>query len=174
MALIIYFSRADENLINGEIKVIQQGNTEKVAEEIANMTNLEVKQLIPLHEYPKNYDQTVKITEIEKKEKCYIPYHDIEVDLDKHREIFIGYPNWHGTLPRIVASFLQDHDFQQKEIFPFCTHEGSGLGNSVNEIKVLCPKANVYIGLPIRGSRVDKSERAVSNWLVQYRGSFLD
>lgn len=153
--------------------MIEQGNTEIVAEKIAKMIEIEMKQVISLKDYPKQYQQTIKITEIEKKEDKYVPYKDLEVNIDEHREIFIGYPNWHGTLPRIVTSFLKDHNFEKKEIFPFCTHEGSGLGNSVNEIKSLCSDANVYIGLPIRGSKVDRGNRAISNWLVQYQSSIL-
>lgn len=37
-SLVIYFSHIGENYINGEIKDINKGNTEVVAEKISQMT----------------------------------------------------------------------------------------------------------------------------------------
>lgn len=48
--------------------------------------------------------------------------------------ILLGYPNWWGTMPMAVCSFLEAYDFAGKTIVPFCTHEGSGLGSSERDI----------------------------------------
>jgi flavodoxin len=64
-----------------------------------------------------------------------------------------------------VFTFLESYDFSGKTIIPFCTHEGSGLGNSERDIKKLCPKANVKYGLAIRGSNVSRADNEIKNWI---------
>ena len=50
--------------------------------------------------------------------------------IDDYDVIFLGYPNWCGTMPMALWTFLENHDFSGKTIYPFCTHEGSGVGHS--------------------------------------------
>lgn len=64
-----------------------------------------------------------------------------------------------------VFTFFEEYDFLGKTIIPFCTHEGSGLGRSERDIKKLCPNSNVFEGLAIRGSSVNKAQNSVSAWL---------
>ena len=58
-------------------------------------------------------------------------------------------------------------DFEGKTIYPFNTHEGSGLGNSINDIKNSAPKATVKDGFALRGSeaRKEDSHESIRNWL---------
>ena len=79
--------------------------------------------------------------------------------------VFLGYPNWWGTIPMPVASFLSEYDFSGKTIAPFCTNEGSQMGRSVDDIKKLCPKATVANGLAIRGSSVKNAQSDITKWL---------
>ena len=64
-----------------------------------------------------------------------------------------------------VFSFLEKHDLSGKTILPFCTHEGSGLGHSLSDIKKLCPKSTVSRGLAIQGESVQRAEGEISVWL---------
>ena len=48
-------------------------------------------------------------------------------DIDQYDEIYLGYPNYWGTMPMAVYTFLESYDFTGKKIHPFCTHEGSGI-----------------------------------------------
>jgi flavodoxin len=80
-----------------------------------------------------------------------------------------GYPNWWGTMPMAVWIFLEAHDFAGKTILPFCTHEGSGLGQSERDIRSLCPGARVLRGLAIRGGSVRKAEQTIAAWLQENR-----
>ena len=68
-------------------------------------------------------------------------------------------------MPKAVFTFLEHYDFGGKVIKPFCTHEGSGMGRSVSDIKSLCPDAVVGDGLAILGSRVNKSKVDIERWL---------
>jgi flavodoxin len=70
-------------------------------------------------------------------------------------------------MPMAVHTFLEHFDFSGKVIKPFCTHEGSGLGRSVGDIKRLCPNATVEKGLAIHGSSVNQSELAIKKWVKE-------
>ena len=64
-----------------------------------------------------------------------------------------------------MFTFLESFDFSNKVIKPFCTHEGSGLGNSVKDIKKVCPLANVKDGLAIFGGEVKESQDVITKWI---------
>lgn len=85
--------------------------------------------------------------------------------MDDYSVIFLGYPNWWGTMPLPVFTFLEEYDFSQKTIIPFCTHEGSGLGHSAKDIAKLCPKARLLDGLALHGARVSDAKNNLTNWL---------
>ena len=65
-----------------------------------------------------------------------------------------------------VFTFLEHFDFTGKTIRPFCTHEGSGLGTSEEDIRRICSGAKVEKGLAIRGSSVSNSETLIRKWLT--------
>ncbi len=64
-----------------------------------------------------------------------------------------------------VFAFLERFDFDGKIIKPFCTHEGSGMGNSEKDIKRLCQGAKVEEGLAIRGGSVSRSRELIEKWV---------
>ena len=51
-------------------------------------------------------------------------------DLEEYDTIYVGYPNWWGTMPMVMFSFLEHYDLTEKKIIPFCTNEGSGMGEA--------------------------------------------
>jgi flavodoxin len=86
-------------------------------------------------------------------------------DMDSYKVIYIGYPNWWGTMPMAVFTFLESYDFSGKTLIPYCTHEGSGMGNSERDVKKLCSNAKVLPGLAITGGNVGRADKDVANWL---------
>lgn len=80
-------------------------------------------------------------------------------------EIYLGYPNYWGTMPMAVYTFLENYDFSGKKIYPFCTHEGSGLSRIEKDIKKAAKGAKVEKGLAIHGSSVDSARNTVEKWL---------
>ena len=79
--------------------------------------------------------------------------------------IFLGYPNWWGTMPMPVYTFLESYDFSGKKIVPFCTHEGSSMGHSEKDIAKACPKSTILEGLAIHGTSASSAESKVSSWI---------
>ena len=88
-------------------------------------------------------------------------------DISKYDTILLGYPIWYTNLPNIVKAFLESLDFEGKTIYPFNTHEGSEMGNSIKEIKKCAPKAIVKNGFSISGTsaRTIDSHEHIKNWL---------
>lgn len=85
--------------------------------------------------------------------------------IDEYDTIFIGYPNYWGSMPMAVFTFLEKFDFTGKIIYPFCTHEGSGFGNSIEELKAECKGAKLENGLAVVGSTARNYDEAIRNWI---------
>lgn len=168
MANVIYFSREGENLVNGQINIINQGNTKQLAKIIASQLGTESIEIRPVQDYPISYLETIDMVEKEFRENSKPAYYSVKKTLyDTH--LFIGFPTWCGSMPRIMKHFLEQENVSKKIIYPFCTHEGSGFGRSLHELNKACPMATIMPGLAIQGSRVNTSQKAVSNWLVHYK-----
>ena len=85
--------------------------------------------------------------------------------LDDYDTIVLAYPNYWGTMPMAVFTFLEHFDFTGKTILPLCTNEGSGMGGSERDLKRVCPGATVKAGLSITGSSAASSAGSVKRWL---------
>lgn len=167
MLAIVYFSHSGETLIEGEKRNLSKGNTEIIAEKIADQLNTSSIRLIPQKAYSKKYDQVVMQAKNELVKQAYPVFEPLSLNLKETEQILLGYPNWWGTFPRIIATFLQNYEWAGKIICPFCTHEGSGLGNSLSDLKKQCPQAIIERGLSIRGSRVERADLVIQNWLQE-------
>ena len=69
-------------------------------------------------------------------------------DISEYTDIFLGYLNYCGTMPMPVFTFLSSVSTEKKTIHPFCTNEGSGAGKSAEDIRKICPKADVNYRCP--------------------------
>ena len=85
--------------------------------------------------------------------------------LDDYDEIYLGYPNYCGTMPMAVYTFLEHYAWQGKTIHPFCTNEGSGLSNTEQDIRRVAKGAQVARGLSLRGSEVEGAKPKLEQWL---------
>ena len=160
-SLIVYFSRIGENSVNGAIEVIEKGYTEILAEKIAKLTNAEMWKLEPVEPYPFSYEECVRRANSE----GWVEYHTKKETLDEYDVIFLGFPNWWRTYPRIVATFIRDHNFFGKVVIPFCTNEEGALGFAESELKSSAKGAIVKAGFACRGYEVEKADEALKEWL---------
>jgi len=141
------------------------GNTREIANQIHKKVGGEIFEIQSVNPYPDDYDTVVKQAR-EELDSGYKPALKTTVaNIGSYEVIFIGYPDWWGTFPAPVKTFLSAYDFSGKVIVPFCTHEGSGLGRSVADISKLCPTSKLLEGLAIRGSTVKTAQDKVSEWL---------
>lgn len=163
--LVVFYSRADENYVNGLLKMLDVGNTEIAAGIIKRLTGADMFKIEQLNPYSKDYNECIAQAQDDQRRNARPQLLKYPESLEKYDIIYLGYPNYWGTMPMAVFTFLEAFDFSGKVIKPFCTNEGSGLGNSVKDIKNLCPNAKVEKGLAIHGASVKKSEKDIEKWL---------
>lgn len=163
--LITYFSREGNNYVSGRVVNLPIGNTEVIAKMIQEMTGGNLFHIEAVNSYPKDYTETTEMAQDELRANARPELTNHVEDMDFYDVVFLGYPNWWGTMPMPVFTFLEEYNFSGKTIIPFCTHEGSGLGHSEKDIENICPKATLLKGLDINGSRVNAAKEDVTNWL---------
>lgn len=163
--LVIYFSHTGENYMRDGIRNIDKGNTEIVAEKIAAKTGADLFKVETIKDYPNDYYECCAEAKKELQSQSRPELKRYLNDLSEYDTIYIGYPIWYGTFPMALASTLERLDFTGKTVKPFATNEGSGLGNSVSDIKRLCQNATVSDGLSIRGSDANISDNLLDNWI---------
>ena len=156
--LIAYYSRRGENYVGGTIVDIPVGNTEVMAQKIAELTGGDLFRIDTVEAYPADYTECTHVARKELKMNARPELTGKVDDMARYDTVFLGYPNWWGTMPMGVHTFLESYDFTGKTIVPFCTHEGSGMGHSVADIRKLCPGATVLDGRAIRGSSVQYAD----------------
>lgn len=160
--LIVFFSHAGENYAVGNIKV---GNTKLVADEIQKVTGGDEFEIVADKNYDMPYDALTKLAK-EETEKGEKPSFKGEIkNIDDYDTVFIGGPIWWGTYPRVMFTFFDKYDLNGKTIIPFSTHEGSGLGSVVEDLKTLYPNATFKEAFSIYGTETRKDLSKVDKWL---------
>ncbi len=163
--LIAYFSRAGENYFSGEMKYVKTGNTEIVANIIQEITNADIFKIEMANPYSESYMACIEEAKKDLRENKRPALAKDADNMDSYDTIILAYPNYWGTIPMAVASFLEKHDFTGKKILPLCTNEGSGMGSSERDIKKYAKNAVVENGLSVSGSKAANSKTVVEKWL---------
>ena len=166
--LIVFFSHAGENYGVGNIKV---GNTKLVADEIQKVTGGDEFEIVADKNYDMPYDALTKLAK-EESEKGEKPSFKGEIkNIDDYDTVFIGGPIWWGTYPRVMFTFFDKYDLNGKTIIPFTTHEGSGLGSVVEDLKTIYPKATFKEAFSIYGHEIRKDLSKVDKYRKQLSGT---
>ncbi|MGN0598983.1 MAG: flavodoxin [Oscillospiraceae bacterium] len=129
-AMIVYFSRTGENYVSGAIKKLAVGNTEAAANILHELTGADMFKIEPVLLYSDNYNDCIEQAKQDKEKNARPEIKTYPESLDGYDTIYLGFPNYWGTMPMCVFTFLEHFDFSGKTIKPFCTHEGSGMGSS--------------------------------------------
>ena len=163
--LVVYFSRVGENMVNGETEIITKGFTEIIAEKIASKTGATLYKLEPENPYPTSYEECVKRSRIEDQYNEKVPYLNPLANLDEYDIIYLGFPCWWRTYPRVVASFIRDHSWVGKVVYPFATNEEGALGMAELELKGSLRGAIIKKGFACKGSEVNKVDDKLDAWI---------
>lgn len=144
-SLVVYFSRTGEQYVVGEI---DKGNTAIVGEMIAEEIGADTYEVLPEEDYyPYTYNELTDIAKQEQNENARPDYQQTVPDLSQYDTIFIGAPVWWGDWPMIMYTFFENEDLEGKKLYPFSTHEGSGLSGFDSKLQSACPDAEVGEGL---------------------------
>ena len=163
-SLVVFYSRRGENYAVGNIK---EGNAEHIAKVIQKITNSDIYEIEPVREYSKDYKRCTEEAKDELRNQSRPDFKNPILTVNEYETIYLCYPNWWGTYPRVVATFLEKYDFSGKTIKPMCTHEGSGMGSSERELKQTLPNAIIKSGLAIKGTNSHLSDSQIEKWICE-------
>lgn len=176
-SLVVYFSvpetdnpnnmtRDEDNstvVVDGKVL----GNTEYLAALISEKTTSDLFRLEPKKAYPTNHQELLQRAqdEMENDERVELKEN---IDLTNYEVIYIGYPIWNADLPPIIQTFLENNDFSNKTIIPFCSHGGSGLSGTPETIKEKLKDSKVITnGFEIYRSDIEDASNELDGWLKE-------
>ncbi len=162
--LIAFFSRADENYFGGAMRYVKVGNTEIVVNQMKELINADTFKIEMKDPYSSVYMTCIDEAKKDLRENARPKLTDYLDSIDEYDTIVLGYPNYWGTFPMAVATFLERYDFTGKTILPLCTNEGSGMGSSEGDIKKYAKGADVKRGLAVTGSQAANAKPSVEKW----------
>lgn len=141
------------------------GNTKAVAEFIANETKADIYEIVPTQEYTGedlNYNDDNCRANLEMNDESARPAikNDLSV-ITEYDVIYLGYPIWWGTCPRIIQTFLESYDISGAKIYTFCTSGSSGIEKSISNLQTLYPDVNIVEGKILNNA----TEADVKEWL---------
>ena len=156
--------------MDGSVRFLKRGNNEIIVDKIkAALPEADVFRIETVKKYKEDYYELIEEAKQELRAKARPELTDTVKDMDQYDTIILGYPNWWGVPPMAVFTFLESYDFAGKKIVPFCSHEGSGLGGSIRQIKMAVPDANLTAGVAIHGAAASHCDREVNLILQQVK-----
>lgn len=151
--LVVYFSAT--------------GNTKVVAEKIVRLTGADLYEIVPADPYTDedlNYNNDDCRANQEMQNASARPAIGSEtIDVSSYDTVFVGFPIWWGTMPRIINTFLDIYDLSGKTVLPFCTSGSSGITLSVSDIRAAEPNADVCNGLRANGA----DDSGIEDWITR-------
>ena len=166
-SLVVYFSRDGYNSIDGKVEYITKGKTHILAERIAALSGSDIYRLIPEIEYPMDYEECLKRAKIENDRNIHPGLSNPLYSLNEYDLIYLGFPNWYRSYPRLIATFIDLHDLKGKTIKPFCTNEEGAFGIGELELRSALKQKEAILkdGLAVKGSEVENSDDKILRWL---------
>ena len=163
--LIAFFSRADENYFGGAMRYVKVGNTEIVCDIMKDMIPADSFKIEMKNPYSPVYMTCIDQARKDLREKVHPELVSIPESIDDYDTVVLAYPNYWGTVPMAVVTFLEHFNFTGKTTLPLCTNEGSGMGGSERDIRKYAPGAEIKKGLSITGSEAANSRSSLRRWL---------
>ena len=165
---VINPNKKTENTNDKRIGIIYfsaTGTTKKVAEYIKNATDGDLIEIIPKDEYTDsdlNYGNDNSRANKEQNDVSARPKIKNNINTDNYDVIYLGYPIWWGDAPKIVLTFLDNHNLNGKTIIPFCTSASTGISGSLRTLKNYNKNVTWIDGKRFSS---DASQKEVTNWI---------
>lgn len=140
------------------------GNTKEVAGYIKDATNADIFEIIPQEKYTDEdidySNDNSRANREQNSDDDARPEISNDIDTTSYDTIFLGYPIWWGTVPKIIYTFLDNNDLSGKTVIPFCTSGGSGIKRSMNDLKEYNSNINW-----IDGKKLNTNKDEVEDWI---------
>ncbi|MBQ6118274.1 MAG: hypothetical protein IJK98_03495 [Clostridia bacterium] len=152
-AVVVYFSHND---------VIKEA-----AEFAASTRNFDLIEIVPKKAYPDDPAELARRIEEEQEKGVHPALKDQPESLADYDIIFLGFPVWNGTIPRAVATFLEDYDMVDKALIPFCYAADGEVGESLNDIASICRYSAIISVYMIPDGDFRNTEPILEGWMDQ-------
>ena len=162
--LVVYYSRKGENYMPDGLRVLEKGHTEYAAEYIQQAIGADLFEIEPAEPYAAGYRDCCTRAVEEMKSHARPTLRSFVENMEQYDTVFVCFPNWCGTAPMCVFTFLEHYDLAGKRIIPLCTNEGSGMANSEKDLAESCVGAEIFPGLSVRGHQVQSSRDLIADW----------
>ena len=146
------------------------GNTRYMAKKIQAVTGGTLFEITPKTPYPTDYRKCVAQARKEIKSHFKPELAARVDDIGKYDVIFVGSPNWCGTMAPPVATFLTTHDLKGKTVIPFFTHGRGGMQNCEKDVRKLCTKSVVLKAAAFPGASIRQSDDKIEKWATSVIG----
>ena len=136
-----------------------------MAERIQKLAKADIFRVETVKDYPDSYMELIDVAKDELNSKAR-PAIKSDIDISKYDTIYIGWPCWWGTMPMCMFTFIEKHDWTEKTVIPFTTHEGSGFGSGLSDLKAAVKGATVTKGLSIQGTNARSSDAQIKKFVA--------
>ena len=143
-------------------------HTEGIANEIKSYLNSDIFEIVPKQEYTSediDYNSDCRAKREQNDDKARPEIKNKIEDISKYDTIALGYPIWWAEAPKIMYTFIESYNFDDKTILPFCTSGSSPIGDSAINLAKSAPKANWLEG---KRFSADASKKEINSWLDTY------
>lgn len=149
------------------------GNTEKIAEQLADACDADIARIETVVPYPEDYQETVDQGQREVNAGFMPEIENLEYNLADYDVIVIGTPTWWYTMAPAVKTFIAENDFSGKTVVALSTN-GSWPGNVTADIEDACAGASFGPALEVQfdstgGDRQETPQSQVDAWIEQIR-----
>ncbi len=141
------------------------GNTKTVAEEIHKQIGGDLIEIVPATPYSETYNVCVAKAKAEQVANARPAISTKIADFDQYDTVYLGYPNWWGSMPMPVATFIETYKLDGKKVAPFFTHGGGGVQRCMSDLQKLAPNAKFTQYLCLSGSSAKTAQGEVKNWI---------
>lgn len=141
------------------------GNTEQMAQIIAEQTGGDLFEIEPATPYTDDYNTLLDIAQQEQAEDARPELAAQVENWDSYDVIFVGYPNWWSDAPMAVYTFLESYDWNGKTLIPFNTSASGGFGRSLSGVEESTSGATVLEGLDLTEGELSDAQNRVTEWL---------
>lgn len=143
------------------------GNTHHIAQGIQTVTGGDWCEIYPWQPYPMAFPELLHQVKQEVESRYYPRLLPVSYSPRPYSMIFVGTPNWCGTIAPPLASWLRRNDLSGKIILPFYSHCGGVAGDLRQDIARLCPKADVREALGVIGSGGNDLTEPLRQWFTR-------
>lgn len=138
-------------------------NTKNLAEKIAAATGSDLFEIVPAEPYTAadiNYNSDCRANREQNDDTARPEIANPIHNLDDYDTVYLGYPIWWGTMPKIINTFLETYDLSDKTVMPFCTSGSSGIAVSENAIRAYLPQVKTGFRGP-----ASTTEAQIKSWI---------